>query len=102
MLGLVLNDVQHDVREDTQRHRDPQIGAPRRLSHDPRQRREQRSRSYRVRIRKEVQMHGTGRNAKVLDAEVGKNDPEQLNELNRYQQRPQPDSWIFLLENQRC
>jgi len=38
----------------------------------------------------------------VLDAEIGENDPEQLNELNGYQQRPQPDSRIFPLENQRC
>jgi hypothetical protein len=38
-----------------------------------------------MRIRKEIQMHGIGCNAKVLDAEVGENDPEELNELNRYQ-----------------
>jgi hypothetical protein len=46
-------------------------------------------------------MHGIGCNAKVLDAEVRENDPEQLDELNRYQERPQPDSWILFLENQR-
>jgi len=69
---------------------------------DARQRSEQRSRAYGVRIRKEIQMHGIGCNAIVLDTEVGENDPEQLNELNRYQQRPQSDSWILLLENQRC
>jgi hypothetical protein len=47
-------------------------------------------------------MHGIGRNAKVLDAQVRENNPEKLNELNGYQQRPQPDSRILLLENQRC
>ena len=98
----MLNDVQHDVREDTERHRDPNIGAARGFSHGPGQRREQRSGSYGLRIRKEIQMHSIGRNAKVLDAEVGQNDPEQLDELNRYQQRPQPDSWILLFDNQRC
>jgi hypothetical protein len=55
-----------------------------------------------MRIRKEIQMDGIGCDAEVLDAEVRENDPEQLNELNRYQQRPQPDSWVLLLENQRC
>lgn len=47
-------------------------------------------------------MNGIGCSAKVLDAEVGENDPEQLDELNRYQQWPKPDSRILPLENQRC
>jgi hypothetical protein len=47
-------------------------------------------------------MDGIGCDAEVLDAEVRENDSEQLDKLNGYQQRPQPDSRILLLENQRC
>jgi len=40
--------------------------------------------------------------AKVFDAKVRENDPEQLDQLNRNEERPQPDSGVLSLENQRC
>jgi hypothetical protein len=33
-------------------------------------------------------MDGVGSDARVLDAEVGENDPQQLDELYRYEKRP--------------
>jgi hypothetical protein len=56
-----------------------------RLSHHPGEPREQGPREYGVRIGKEVQVNGVGSRAKMLDAEVGEDDPEELDQLNRYE-----------------
>jgi hypothetical protein len=47
-------------------------------------------------------MNGIGSCAKVLDAKVRENNPEQLDKLHRYEKRPKPDSGILSFENQRC
>jgi len=58
------------------------------LSHQQRDRSEQSAREDRVRVGEEVQMDGVRSDARMLDAEVGENDPQQLDELYRYEKRP--------------
>jgi len=43
---------------------------------------------------------GVGCGANVLDAQVGEDDPQELDKLNRDQQRPQPDSWKSSLQHE--
>jgi hypothetical protein len=41
-----------------------------------------------MRVWQEIQMNRVWSGAEVLDAKVGERDPEKLDELHRYQQRP--------------
>ncbi|HCU10553.1 MAG TPA: hypothetical protein DGB72_00325 [Gemmatimonadetes bacterium] len=50
----------------------------------------------------DVSSNGVGSRAKMLDAEVGESNPEQLDQLHRNQKRPQPDSRKLPLESHRC
>jgi len=84
----VVDDVEQDVRKDSQRDGDAHVRAMHGPSHQPRDRGEQSASEYRMRVGEEVQMDGVGSDARVLDAEVGENDPKQLDELHRYEKWP--------------
>jgi hypothetical protein len=99
---LVLNDVEYDVRQNTQRDGGANLGATHGLPHAPCEGGEQSPGAHRVRVGKEIEMDGIGCDARVLDAKVGEYDPEQLDELNRNEKRPEPDAWISLFQNKRC
>src|SRR4029078_8029223 len=76
------------------------VGAPDRLAESPGNRGENESSGDRVGVGQEIEMYGVRRDAGPLDSQVGEENPEQLDELHRYQQRPETDSRKLSFERQ--
>ena len=97
-VGLVLNDVEQNVREDSKPDRRANPGSANRLSHTPRECSEQNPSPHRMRVGEEIQMDRVWSDARVLDAQVTENDPQKLDELYRYKKRPEPNPRVLFLQ----
>src|SRR2546423_6965754 len=98
----MLDDIEQHVREYTERYRRADIAPSRRPAESKGDRCQQNARENGMGIRKKVEVYGARRNARVLDPEIGEKYPEQLDELDCDQKRPQPDSRELPFQSQGC
>jgi hypothetical protein len=100
-IGLVMNEVQNDVRQ----YREPNRRADVRTAHGfaeaPGERREKNSSEDRVGIRKEIQVDSIWSRADVLYSQIREQNPQKLDCLHRDEEGPEAHSWISFLENKR-
>lgn len=100
-VGFVLNDVQHDVRQNCEPDCGAHVCAPDRLTESPRQAGQENPGKHGMGVRQVIEMNFVGRRPNVFDAEVSEYDPQQLDELDGNEQRPETYSRISLLEDER-
>jgi hypothetical protein len=100
-IGLVMNQVEDDMRKYREPDCSTDVGTPHRFAEAPRESGEKQTREYRVRVREKVQVDSIGSGADVFDSQIREQDPKKLNSLHRDQERPQTHSRISFLEDKR-
>ncbi len=100
-IGLVMNQVEDDMRKYREPDCSTDVGTPHRFAEAPRESGEKQTREYRVRVREKVQVDSIGSGADVFYSQIGEQNPEKLNSLHRDQKRPKAHSRIFFLEDKR-
>jgi len=55
-----------------------------------------------MRVRQIIEMDRIGGDLRMLEAEIREENPQQLDELDRDEQRPQSDSREFSFQSERC
>ena len=98
----MVNDVQYNVRENPKPDRGAKVAASRGLAKGPGERRQQQPCPDRMRVRQIIEMDRIGGDLRMLEAEIREENPQQLDELDRDEQRPQSDSREFSFQSERC